>query len=124
MYKKWRKTNCVQLKTALRKAIVGAQHSIDRLHRTELFRSEERSIENEQGKSAGIRRRGKMEKESLVRHSASVTDSLLGISRAMNDQVRGLITERAALTYFPYSKVFFILFNISLSWLQLWERMS
>ncbi|XP_022659444.1 vesicle transport protein SEC20-like [Varroa jacobsoni] len=73
--------------TALRKAIVGAQHSIDRLHRTELFRSEERSIENEQGKSAGIRRRGKMEKESLVRHSASVTDSLLGISRAMNDQV-------------------------------------
>ncbi|OQR69690.1 vesicle transport protein SEC20-like, partial [Tropilaelaps mercedesae] len=75
--------------TALRKASVEAQHAIDRLHRSELFRFEG-NVENGaygKGDPEGIRRRGKMEKESLVKSSSKVTESLLGISRAMNDQV-------------------------------------
>lgn len=61
---------------------MSAQKALEARHRSELFQTDAPP-----GDGDGVRRRGKMESEVLVRNSSSVTSNLLSISRIMSDQV-------------------------------------
>ncbi|XP_003748076.1 vesicle transport protein SEC20 [Galendromus occidentalis] len=78
--------------SALRRANVTAQKALDNKQRSELFHTD--AIP---GREDGIRKRGKMESEVLVRSSGSVNANLLTISRIMSDQVQSSNTALSQL---------------------------
>jgi len=73
--------------SSLRKANVTAQNALEAKQRSELFYTNACP-----GQGDGIKKRGKMESEVLVRSSTNVTSNLLTISRIMSDQVQSSTT--------------------------------